>query len=233
MTDTGMGTQALAGQRFKLIESKEGRSRGALLSVIPESDRIDYIGVLPTSVLSEEAFKPSHIVTAVTAAVFVKDDIKSRLLGSFPRNSALEGKVEADFLALPQGGFIHMNHVRNKVTSVKRNFVDIASDFIGRPYIWGGTGQIGVDCSGLVQSALAATGTDSPRDADQQELALGLSVGFTDRKAGDLLFWPGHVGILMDDDQLLHANAHHMSVVVEPVKAAVERIGTVRTTKRL
>ncbi len=233
MTDSGMGTQALSGQRFKLIESKEGLSRGALMSVIPGIDRIDYIGTLPTSVLSEARFKPNYIVTTLSAAVFAEADIKSSLLGSLPRNAAVKGKKKGDFLSLPNGGYIHTKHVRQVGEKIERAYTSFAADMIGLPYIWGGTGQIGVDCSGLVQSALAATDVDAPRDADQQELQLGLSVGFSDRGVGDLLFWPGHVGIVLEGDQLLHANAHHMCVAVEPVKAAVERIGAVRTTKRL
>lgn len=233
MTETGMGTQALCGQKFDVIDSKEGLSRGALYSIVPGSERIDYIGVLPSSVLSEDKFKPTHIVTAVTAAVFEAADIKSPLLGGLPRNAALEGKIEDGFLKLPQGGFIHPRHVRNLKISPDRSFTDFAADMLNLPYVWGGTGQIGVDCSGLVQSALAATGVDAPRDADQQELQLGLSVDFTDRAVGDLLFWPGHVGIVLEGDRLLHANAHHMCTAIEAVSKAIDRIGAVRTTKRL
>ena len=233
MTKTGMGTQALFGQRFELIESKDGQSRGALMSIVPGVDRIDYIGTVPTSVLSQGRLKPTHIITAVTAAVFKAADIKSPLLGSLPRNAAVEGKIEDGFLKLPQGGFIHTKHIRQLTEAVNRSFTEFASDMLSRPYIWGGTGHVGVDCSGLIQSALAATGVDCPRDADQQELQLGLSVDFADRIAGDLLFWPGHVGIVVEGDQLLHANAHHMCVAVEPVTQAVERIGAVRATKRL
>lgn len=233
MTDAGIGTQALSGQRFDVIRSKEGLSHGALYSIIPGVSRVDYIGDLPSSVLSEAAFKPSHVVSAVAAAVFKSADIKSPLLGSLPRNSALKGKLKDGFLKLPQGGFIHSRHVRSIKERAERPYTAFAADMLGLPYIWGGTGQIGVDCSGLVQSALAATGTDSPRDTDQQELQLGLSVDFNDRTAGDLLFWPGHVGIVMANDQLLHANAHHMCVALEPVEEAIKRIGAVRTTKRL
>ena len=233
MTQAGIGTQALSGQRFELIESKAGRARGALMSIVPGVDRIDYIGVVPTSVLSQGRLKPTHIITAVTAAVFKAPDIKSSLLGSLPRNAAVEGQVEGGFLKLPQGGFIHTKHIRQMTEAVDRSFTEFASDMLGRPYIWGGTGQIGVDCSGLVQSALAATGVDCPRDADQQELQLGLSVDYKDRAAGDLLFWSGHVGIVVEGDQLLHANAYHMCVAIEPVVQAVDRIGPVRTTKRL
>ena len=233
MTETGIGTQAIFGQRFDVIETRDGLSRGALYSIIPGCERIDYIGIIPSSALSDKTFKPMCIVTAVTAAVFEAADIKSRLVGSLPRNSVLMGEVVDGFLKLPQGGFIHERHIRDLKTPLTRPFFDVAKDMLNLPYIWGGTGQIGVDCSGLVQSALAATDVDAPRDADQQELKLGQSVNFTDRHAGDLLFWPGHVGIVLDGDRLLHANAHHMCVAIEPVTEAVDRIGEVRTTKRM
>lgn len=233
MTATGMGTQALYGQRFELIETKDRQSRGALLSILPNVDRIDYVGVLPSSALSDTKLAPTHIITAVAAAVFEAADIKSSLLGSLPRNAAVEGTVHDGFLKLAQGGFIHPRHVRKITETSARLFTVFASDMLGLPYIWGGTGHIGVDCSGLVQSALAATGVDAPRDAEQQERELGQSVEFTQRATGDLLFWPGHVGIVVQKGQLLHANAHHMCVALEPVEQAVERIGKVRTTKRL
>lgn len=233
MTETGMGTQALAGQRFNIIESQAGRSRGALLSILPGSDRIDYVGELPTSALSERRFKPTHIVTALAAAVFGSADIKSELLRSLPRNAAVEGRIENDFLKLAQGGFVHPLHIRQVSEIPDRSFTAFAADMLGLPYIWGGTGHIGVDCSGLVQSALAATGVDVPRDTDQQELQLGRPVDFAERTVGDLLFWPGHVGLVVEGDQLLHANAHHMCVAIEPVQQAVSRIGAVRTVKRL
>ena len=89
MTDKGMGTQALAGQRFDLIETKAGLSCGALRSIVPGEDRIDYIGVVPSSTVSHTPLKPTHIITAVAAAIFESADIKSRLLGSLPRNAAV------------------------------------------------------------------------------------------------------------------------------------------------
>ena len=228
-----MGTQALCGQRFDVASAKDGLSRGALYSVLPGSERIDYVGFLPSSSLSADAFKPTHIVSSVTAAVFEGADIKSQLLASLPRNAAVQGKMETGFLKLSQHGFIHTRHVRELETPSNRSFIDIATDMLNLPYIWGGTGRIGVDCSGLVQSALAAVGREAPRDADQQELQLGTSIAFADRAAGDLLFWPGHVGIILGGDRLLHANAHDMCVAVEAVEQAVKRIGPVRTTKRL
>lgn len=228
-----MGTQALYGQRFDLISIKAGSAEGALYSVIQGIERIDYIGNLPESAVSDTPHQPTYIVSAVAAAVFEQANIKSPLRESLPRNSAVEGDIDGQFLKLRGRGYIHMHHLRSINEMSSRSYSDVAADMLGLPYIWGGTGGIGVDCSGLVQSALAAIGVDAPRDADQQEDALGNSVSFSDRKTGDLLFWPGHVGIVIEEDQLLHANAHHMMVAVEPVVEAVSRIGAVRTTKRI
>jgi len=149
-----------------------------------------------------------------------------------PRNAPVQGVIEGDFLKLTQGGYLHLRHLQGVTETSERSFTDIAADMLGLPYIWGGTGWVGVDCSGLVQSALATTGVDAPRDADQQEAGLGQPVEFTQRQAGDLLFWPGHVGIVVEGDELLHANAYHMCVAQEPVEAAVARTGDVRTVKR-
>ena len=233
MTAKGMGTQALFGQRFDVIHSERGIINGALYSVISGVDRIDYIGSLSAASVSDDIHEPTHRVAAVAAAIFKQADIKSKLLGSLPRNACLEGEVKGEFLDLRQRGYIHLRHLNPLNVPSKRPFTQLAKDMLGLPYIWGGTGHIGVDCSGLVQSALAATGVDAPRDTDQQEAALGRQVDYADRKVGDLLFWPGHVGIITENDQLLHANAHHMCVAIEPVTEAVARIGDARCVKRM
>src|SRR5205085_1860466 len=114
------------------------------------------------------------------------------------------------------------------IESFESDFVAVAARFRGVPYLWGGKTSLGLDCSGLVQISLQACGISAPRDTDLQERALGTAIepdaAFADPRRGDLLFWPGHVAIGRDRETLVHANAFHMMVAVEPITDAIARI---------
>jgi cell wall-associated NlpC family hydrolase len=120
--------------------------------------------------------------------------------------------------------------------------VAVAERLLGAPYLWGGKTSLGLDCSGLVQLALAMSGIEAPRDTDMQERALGrpvdLAPDLAGLRRGDLVFWRGHVGIMQDDTRLLHANGHHMEVASEPLVEAERRIrektfGPITSVRRL
>jgi cell wall-associated NlpC family hydrolase len=104
----------------------------------------------------------------------------------------------------------------------------VAEQFLHAPYLWGGKSFGGLDCSGLVQVALAAAGIDAPRDTDMMFAELGAAVeiggDLAGLRRGDLVFWKGHIGIMRDAETLLHANAHHMQVASEPLRGARDRI---------
>src|SRR6202007_1952236 len=86
--------------------------------------------------------------------------------------------------------------------------------------------SLGLDCSGLVQVALNACGIACPRDTGMQQPALGEVVTHGPRWRGDLIFWKGHVAIARDEKTMVHANAFHMAVAIEPIEDAVGRIRT-------
>ena len=88
--------------------------------------------------------------------------------------------------------------------------------FQNAPYLWGGKTTLGLDCSGLLQLALTRAGIPCPRDTDQQRDALGHSKGRETEacEKGDLVFFPGHVGFMIDTERLLHANATYMRVTI-------------------
>ena len=83
----------------------------------------------------------------------------------------------------------------------------------------------GLDCSGLVQVALEASGVSAPRDSDMQALGLGAPIDRNELRRGDLVFWKGHVAIMEDEMTMIHANGHTMTVARERLDDAIERIG--------
>jgi cell wall-associated NlpC family hydrolase len=100
--------------------------------------------------------------------------------------------------------------------------------------VWGGRTAQGLDCSALVQLSLAAAGIAVPRDSGPQRSALGHRVlGDAPPRWGDLAFWPGHVAIVIHDGMVVHANAHHMAVTMEPLSEVTARVGVAPEVRRL
>ena len=129
-------------------------------------------------------------------------------------------------VALASGGYVFSRHLAGPDEHAA-DFVAVAEQFCNVPYLWGGRTFAGLDCSGLVQTAMLAAGSACPRDSDMMEASLGTALPADDLKAlrrGDLVFWKGHVGIMVDEMRLLHANAHHLRVEIEPLAEAVARI---------
>ncbi|MEO6042055.1 MAG: C40 family peptidase [Croceibacterium sp.] len=100
--------------------------------------------------------------------------------------------------------------------------VDAALACVGTAYVWGARGGVGIDCSGLVQTAFAHAALALPRDSDQQE-ACGAAVDSPRR--GDLVFFPGHVAIATGADEVVHASQDAGAVVIEQLAALIARKG--------
>lgn len=236
--DAPLDTQALFGQIAKVFEMNEGWAWGQL-------GRDRYVGYLPTDSLSDYSGPSTHIVSALSTFAYSTPDIKTPPLTTLYLNSELHIVDEVDkFVKTTDDWFIYAAHVCPIETADDlgdaEDFVSVAERFVETPYLWGGCSAHGIDCSALVQQSLLAAGFVVLRDSDMQEQQLGdylpdLS-DLSQLKRGDLVFWKGHVGIMIDPDHIVHSNGYHMKTHIEPVREAIKRIadmyGEVTSFKR-
>jgi cell wall-associated NlpC family hydrolase len=217
--DATLDTEALKGERVAVFEiTEEGWARGRL-----ESDGYD--GFLPANALALPGAAPTHKVIALRTLVFPGPSIKLPPIEALPLGARLAiARSEGSFAITAAGGYLPARHLA-PIDVNETDFVAVAERFLGAPYLWGGKTSQGLDCSGLVQIALGACGIPCPRDAIMQEAAFALSPAPLDKpQRGDLIFWKSHVAIVRDAATLLHANAYHMAVAIEPIAEAAARI---------
>jgi len=220
-TDAALSTQALKGERVTVYDrNAEGWAWGQL-------DGDGYVGWLPDSGLAKPGAAPTHKITAIRTFAFPGPSIKLPPVETLPMGAmVVVTREDGVFAVTREGWYLPKPHVA-VIDYREPDFVTVAERFVGTPYLWGGKSSFGIDCSGLVQIALNATGTPCLRDSDMQQDSLGRPLYAAESgklQRGDLIFWKGHVAIVRDALTIVHANAHHMATVIENTQQAIARI---------
>lgn len=213
--DGARDRQLLIGAKVTVFEDRNGSA------FVQAAD--GYVGYLRSTELGD-VIALTHFVATTATHAYAQEDFKSPDLHHLPFGARVTVLDERRRFFETNLGFVPKSHLR----AIDRPFSDpatVAQLHFGVPYLWGGNSTRGLDCSGLIAAALTACDIACPADSDMQMAQLGADVT-GDYQRGDLLFWKGHVGMMVDADTLLHANAHHMATVYERIDIAILRISS-------
>lgn len=216
-----MTSQALHGEHVWLH-----REDGEFSFVQCKRDR--YTGWVLMAALAAPALEVTHRVSALRTYALSEPDLKSPPHYLLSLGAGIVGTEQVDhYIRDDRGGWVTVKHLV-PAGSFEDDPAAVAERFVGAPYLWGGRESLGLDCSGLTGAAFGACGVLLPRDSDMQNAWCGEPVENWDQpgalKRSDLVFWKGHVGIMMDSETLVHSNAYHMATAREPLVGAIERI---------
>jgi len=194
-----------------------------------------YRGFMPAAALADAGPPATHRVAAIRTLLFAEPNLKSAVVGALSFLSRVRPGAERNgFVELGAGLWVFAGHLAPVATVLEADHTRTALRFLEAPYLWGGRTALGLDCSSLLQLSLAAAGIAAPRDSGAQRGALGNRVlGDAPPRWGDLAFWPGHVAIVIHDGLVVHANAHHMAVTIEPLADVTVRVGMAPEVRRL
>lgn len=218
--DASTVTEALLGEQVNVFQVKDG---WAFVQLLMDS----YVGYLPARCLTNQVMDTTHRIAVPSTLLYVKPDIRSNPVQHVYMNSLVSAiKIEGDFARLRDHRFVWVKHLM-PVGKYWDDPATIAEAYVNAPYLWGAKSVAGLDCSGLVQLAWQACGFDCPRDTDMMQKGFGKPLK-RDRglklTRNDMVFWEGHVGMMVDSVHLIHSNGHHMQVVIEPLSGAIGRI---------
>jgi cell wall-associated NlpC family hydrolase len=223
-------SQLVHGELFLTIENKNGYVFGA-------TEKDGYCGYIRSDQLVDP-IKPTHWVCVPATHLYPEPDLKVMTEGTLYLGSEVRIEFgEGTWARVSDEAWVPTSHLVPLSTRLS-DPVSVADLFFGTPYLWGGSTRYGIDCSGMIQASWRACGLDCPRDSDMQEAEIGkvLDAG-APLQRGDLVFWKGHVGIMTNENTLLHANSYHMCAAQEPIDDAIQRIeasggGAVTSIKR-
>lgn len=223
--DSGPQTQVIFGDIVRVFEEQDGWCW-------VQAERDGYTGYVSEASLEKPTREATHMVIVPRTFVYPGSDLrfphsKALSLGSRVRITGFAEKRGTEYVLLENGEALIAKHVA-PLTEHASDYVAVAETLLHTPYLWGGTSGFGIDCSGLVQLSMWVAGRTVLRDSDMQQNTLGEIIepdaDYSNLKRGDLVFWKGHVAICAAPDMLIHASGHTMTVTLEPLKDAIDRI---------
>lgn len=217
-----MQTECLFGEEILIFEPEKTMSWS-------QSLKDGYMGYIDTTVLCAPTTKQTHIVSVPRTFLYLQADLRGPVASALSMGSKVcvvdEIEIRDTMYSVLENGQTMVSCHLSPIEHVFADYVTIAQTFLLTPYLWGGVSGFGIDCSGLVQLSMMMAGQMVLRDAGMQKNTIGKPLTDSDNlQRGDLIFWEGHVAIMIDHANIIHANGHSMHVMIEPLETAITRI---------
>lgn len=223
-------SQLLYGEKFE-VEKEHGAY------VYGRSVIDGYVGFVERDQLAKNVQNASHVVSVRASHLYREPTFKSRPITkiSFLSHLAIKNERQNGFTQTQEGVWIFADHIA-PINNLKitEDLAQTATIFLGAPYLYAGRSTFGIDCSGLVQQSMMAQGHPCPpRDSSDQQDKLGNVNADTQLQRNDIVYFKGHVGIMMDDSYIINATARHMSTVIEHINDLKSAYGEILKVARL
>ena len=208
-------TQLLYGDIFKKI-----KKNGPWLKI--KNDEDNYKGFIKVKKFPQNQ-KNSHKIHKLFANLYSQPDkkykIKKKLsFGSKIKILKKEGQFyKFDNLWLEKKDLKKINYNTKDIFKEIRNFINVK-------YKWGGKYYGGIDCSGLIQLYFNFNNKFCPRDAKDQIKYFKKKIKLKNIKKNDLIFWKGHVALIISRKKLIHAYGPYKKVVIMPIRKTINLI---------
>lgn len=223
-------SQLLFGETFTVE-----KSHGAYVKGYSNID--GYRGYVERDQLVKNAPEANASICVPLSHLYPEASFKTRPLMplSFFSRIALNGEKQGDFVQTTDKEWVYANHVQHiDDFKLNKDLADIALGFINTPYLYGGRSSLGIDCSGLVQLSVLGTGAPCPeRDSIDQSKSLGTEISKDALQRNDIVFFDGHVGIMIDESNVINATARHMTTLIEPLQILEKAYGNITAIRRL
>jgi cell wall-associated NlpC family hydrolase len=223
-------SQLLYGEQFMVEES-----HGAY--VYGHSILDNYKGYVEREQLVKNAPKANTIVKAKLTHQYPQPDFKSRpiqVLSFLSRLTVME-ESQNGFTKLDDGNWVFSEDIALlDGFKMADDIAQTATIYLGTPYRYGGRSIFGIDCSGLVQQVLISHGQPCPpRDSKDQQGSIGTQADKENLQRNDIVYFQGHVGIMMDDRYILNATSRHMNTILEDVRDLEKIYGGITYVSRV
>jgi len=208
-------TQLLYGDTFKLLKKSE-----SWIKIKNNSD--NYIGYIKNRKFSPEQ-KNTHKISVLSAQLYLKPNIKSKI----GKKLSFGSKIKVIDKKNNYYKFDHYWIKKNDLKKINFKSKDIFRNsykFVNVKYKWGGKHFLGLDCSALIQLCLNFNNKFCPRDTKDQIKYFKKKIKLKNIRKNDLIFWRGHVGIILSKSKVIHAYGPLNRTVIMSLKQTIARI---------